>query len=188
MLSNLYFVRHAHSLYTPDEMGRPLSKQGLEDAEKVTQFLKEEKIDLVLSSPYQRAHQTVWGIAETLGKEVIIENGFKERLLSITPVYDFEIAIQKVWEDPTFSWEGGESNATAQKRGIQATLKVLETYQGKNIVIGTHGNLLVLIMNYFNQSYGYNFWMELDMPDIYKLTFDNNELKKIKRIWSRTKR
>jgi 2,3-bisphosphoglycerate-dependent phosphoglycerate mutase len=40
-------------------------------------------------------------------------------------------------------------------------------------------------MNYFDENYGFNFWRELDMPDIYKLTFDGTTLKEVNRIWKR---
>jgi 2,3-bisphosphoglycerate-dependent phosphoglycerate mutase len=183
LLTNLYFVRHAHSTYTPDELKRPLSERGQADAEKITQILKKENIDYVISSPYIRAVQTVEGITDFTGKEVIIESGFKERMLSEVPVENFDLAITKVWEEPTFSLEGGESNIIAQKRCVEATLKVLERYEGKNIVVGTHGNIMVLIMNYFDKKYGFSFWKELNMPDIYKLTFDGTTLKEVKRIW-----
>ncbi|WHY79870.1 histidine phosphatase family protein [Neobacillus sp. WH10] len=165
MLTSLYFVLHAHSTYTPDELRRPLSGQA--DAEKINRIFKKENIDYVISSPYKRAVQTVEGVIDFTGKEVIIENGFKERILSEVPVENFDLAITKVWEEPAFAWEGGESNIIAQKRGVEATLKVLEKYEGKNIVVGTHGNILVLIMNYFDKKYGFSFWKELNMPDIY---------------------
>jgi 2,3-bisphosphoglycerate-dependent phosphoglycerate mutase len=186
LLTNMYFVRHAHSTYTPDEFGRPLSTNGLADAKRISKILENENIDIIISSPYKRAIQTVEGVAKFIGKEVIIEDGFKERTLSVKPVEDFNLAITKVWEEPTFSWEGGESNIIAQKRGIKAILKVLETYKGKNIAVGTHGNIMALIMNYFDEKYGFNFWKDLDMPDIYKLTFVNMNLKEVNRIWSRT--
>ena len=185
MLTNLYFVRHAHSTYTPDELGRPLSEKGQADAEEIARIFKKENIDYVISSPYKRAIQTVEGIAELFEKEILIENGFKERTLSKGPVDNFETAITKVWNDPTFAWEGGESNITAQNRGVEATIKVLESYEGKNIAIGTHGNIMVLIMNYFDPTYDFNFWQELDMPDVYKLTFDGAKLRKVRRIWRR---
>ena len=185
MLTNLYFVRHAHSTYTPDEFGRPLSEKGKADAEEVTQFLKKENIDIVISSPYKRAIQTVESVAEFWGKEIIIEHEFKERILSKGPMENFELAITKVWNDPAYSWEGGESNITAQNRGVEATLKLLKRYKGRNIVIGTHGNIMVLIMNYFDSKYDFIFWKELDMPDIYKLTFDNVTLQGVRRIWNR---
>jgi 2,3-bisphosphoglycerate-dependent phosphoglycerate mutase len=48
LLTNLYFVRHAHSTYTPDELKRPLSEKGQADAEKITRILKKENIDYVI--------------------------------------------------------------------------------------------------------------------------------------------
>ena len=185
MITNLYFVRHAHSKYTPEELRRPLSEKGLFDVEKINRLLIKEGIDYVISSPYLRAVQTVEGVAKIIEKEIIIEDAFKERQLSTIPVEDFQLAITKVWEVPSFSWEGGESNVLAQKRGVESTLKALERYEGKNIVIGTHGNIMVLIMNYFDNNYGFDFWKELNMPDIYKLTFDKLELKKVNRIWTK---
>jgi 2,3-bisphosphoglycerate-dependent phosphoglycerate mutase len=59
----------------------------------------------------------------------------------------------------------------------------LTRYEGNNIVIGTHGNIMVLIMNYFDEKFGFEFWKELKMPDIYKLTFDKSKLKEVNRIW-----
>ncbi|MFE7062009.1 histidine phosphatase family protein [Sutcliffiella sp. NPDC057660] len=185
MLTNLYFVRHAHSIYTPEELRRPLSKEGLSDVEKIDRLLSQERIDYVISSPYLRAVQTVEGVAGRIGKEVILEDGFRERQLSSSPVEDFQLAITKVWQEPSFSWEGGESNIAAQKRGVESTLKVIEKYEGKNIVIGTHGNIMVLIMNHFDDNYGFDFWKELSMPDIYKLTFEKADLIEVKRMWSK---
>lgn len=186
MPTNLYFVRHAHSTYTPDELERPLSEKGFSDAEKITQILEKENIDYVISSSYNRAIQTIEGIVNFINKEVIIDENFKERKLSEEPVEDFYSAITKVWEEQTFSWEGGESNIIAQKRGVKATMKVLEKYEGKNIAVGTHGNIMVLILNHFDKNFDFSFWKELDMPDIYKLTFDKTELIEVNRIWNRS--
>ncbi|CEG28777.1 histidine phosphatase family protein [Bacillus sp. B-jedd] len=185
MQTNIYFVRHAHSTYTPDELGRPLSAVGFTDADHICKTLANENIDVIISSPYKRANQTVEGLAKLNGKEIFIEEGFKERTLSAKPVEDFSAAIAKVWEDPAFSWEGGESNLTAQKRGITALSKVLEMYEGNNIAIGTHGNIMVLIINFFDNKYDFNFWKRLDMPDVYKCTFAKNELIEVQRVWKR---
>jgi len=58
-------------------------------------------------------------------------------------------------------------------------------YEGKNIVVGTHGNIMVLMMNYFDPNYDFHFWRNLDMPDIYKLTFKGDKLKEVHRLWNR---
>lgn len=151
-LTTIYLVRHAHSYFTPDDMSRPLSEKGLIDANTVTEYLKTENITAVLSSPYKRAVQTVEGIAAYIDKEIEIVEDFRERTLTAEPVEDFNKAITKVWEDPAFSWDGGESNLAAQERGVKALENVLEKYQGQNIVIGTHGNIMVLIMNFLISS------------------------------------
>lgn len=182
MITNLYFVRHAHSTYTPDELGRPLSERGMADARRMTRLLKLENIDHVISSPFKRAIQTVKGIAKELGQEIEIIDGFKERILSDQPLADFNEAIKKVWSNFDFSLEGGESNNIAQKRGVSATIQVLEKYNGQNIAIGTHGNIMVLIMNYFDPQYDVHFWEQLAMPDIFKLTFHDKHLIEAKRL------
>lgn len=184
MLTNIYFVRHAHSEYTPDELGRPLSVDGTKDVATVRDILENENIDMIISSPYKRAIQTVEGIANHLGKKIIIENDLRERTLSGIPVKNFPAAINKVWSDPTFSFKGGESNVVAQERGVFVVKKILRKFSGKNIVIGTHGNIMVLIMNYFDKDFDFEFWQSLNMPDIYQLTFDRIKLTAVKQVWN----
>lgn len=185
MATNLYLVRHAHSTYSIDELNRPLSERGLADAQRVISLLLHENINTLISSPYKRAIQTIEGLAVPLNLNIVIEEDFKERMLSGEPVSNFDMAIKRVWEDFSFAWAGGESSLVAQNRGFRALCKVLKQYEGCNVVIGTHGNIMVLIMNALDQRYDYSFWKQLDMPDIYKLSFDEDHLIGVQRIWSR---
>jgi len=98
-------------------------------------------------------------------------------------ISDFDTAIEKVWKEESFAWDGGESNLTAQKRGVRTLFQILKQYENKRIVIGTHGNIMVLMMNYFSKEYDYQFWENLQIPDIYKLIFDGNRLITVQRIW-----
>ncbi|HDR4419314.1 TPA: histidine phosphatase family protein [Bacillus cereus] len=183
-MTTIYFVRHAHSTYTKEERERPLSEQGHLDAKNVARLLKDKHIDVVISSPYTRAIQTVQGIANTYDISIQIEEDLRERLLSSEPVADFNDAIENVWEDWSFAYEGGESNDVAQRRAVICMQSILKKYKGKNIVIGTHGNIMVLLMNYFDSKYDFQFWKTLHMPDVYKLTFDNNCFSSAERIQS----
>ncbi|WP_221568107.1 histidine phosphatase family protein [Alkalihalobacillus sp. TS-13] len=182
-MTTIYFVRHAHSVYSSDEYGRGVSEHGKEEAERVTECFQQVHVDIVLSSPYRRAIDTVEGIAESKGLEVRTVENLKERTLSDSPVEDFNSAINKVWSVPTFSFPGGESNAQAQHRGISTIRHLLNMYEGKHMVIGTHGNIMVLIMHHFDRQYGIDFWKQLTMPDIYKVTFNQQNLIKVERIW-----
>lgn len=183
MVTTLYFVRHAHSTYSADELNRPLSENGREDAMRVTELLLYEQINILISSPYKRAIQTIEGLEKPLNTRINIEDDFRERVLSAEPVPDFGHAVAKVWEDDSFAWPGGESNRVAQSRGLRALHKVLHQYKGNTIAVGTHGNIMVLIMNALDKRYDYDFWKQLEMPDIYKLSFYENQLIGVERIW-----
>ncbi|WP_238655511.1 histidine phosphatase family protein [Paenibacillus piscarius] len=183
MATTLYFVRHAHSTYSADEFNRPLSANGEADALRVTELLHHEQINILISSPYKRAIQTIEGLEKPLNTQIIIEDDFRERVLSAEPVPDFRHAVAKVWEDDSFAWPGGESNRVAQKRGVQALYRVLHQYQGNTIAVATHGNLMVLIMNALDMRYDYNFWKQLEMPDIYKLSFHEDQLMGVEHLW-----
>lgn len=182
-MTNLYFIRHAHSTYTPDELERPLSEKGKKDAERIMALIQPDSIDVVVSSPYKRAVQTVEGVAQQYNLEIEIFEELKERTLTGKPAEDFTAAITKVWEEPNFAWEGGESNMEAQARGVSVIRHLLQKYKGKNVAIGIHGNIMVLIMNHFDKQYDFTFWNGLDMPDIYKLTFDGDRLVGVRRLW-----
>ncbi len=51
LLTNLYFIRHAHSTYTPDKLNRPLSEKGLADAEKITKILNRKRLIILSQVP-----------------------------------------------------------------------------------------------------------------------------------------
>lgn len=183
MITNIYFVRHANSSYTPEELNRPLSEKGIKDAIKVTELLSHENITKAISSPYKRAIQTVEGTANHFGLSILIDEGFRERKLADRPIKNFDEVILKYWENFNFSLPQGETGYFAQDRGVQSLKNVLSTYCGENIVIGTHGNIMVLIMNYYDNKFNYDFWERLNMPDIYKLSFENGVLRDVKHIW-----
>lgn len=182
-MTTIYFVRHAHSTYTADEFTRPLSERGMHDVAGITDLLVGENVDIVTSSPYKRAIQTVQGIADYLEQEIKVIDDLKERALTSAPAKDFTSAMEAVWQNPRFAWEGGESNVEAQSRGVNALKSLLCEYKGKKVVLGTHGNIMVLMLNYFDERYGYEFWKELDMPDIYKASFENDTLVSVDKLY-----
>ncbi|MFJ5767166.1 histidine phosphatase family protein [Lysinibacillus sp. NPDC093210] len=94
----VYFVRHAHSVYTNDEYNRPLSEKGFLDAQKITQQFKQLDVHTIYSSPYKRAIQTIEGIANFKGLPIKIIDALKERTLGITLAYDFLQAMEQVWK------------------------------------------------------------------------------------------
>lgn len=92
-------------------------------------------------------------------------------------------AIEKSFEDHDYALDGGETTRQAQQRAIPMIQKLLNEYEGKNIAIGTHGNIMTIIMNYFDKTYGFNFWNRTTKPDIYKLTFVDGQFIRMDRMW-----
>lgn len=80
MLTEVYLVRHAHSEYSlGQEETRGLSDRGRNDVLTVTKLLSKEDIEVVCSSPYTRAIQTVEGTAKALGVPIDVDWRFRER-------------------------------------------------------------------------------------------------------------
>ena len=182
--TNIYFIRHAHSPFVfAQERERPLSEEGKKSAEKLIESLQSIHFDAVFSSPYIRSLQTLEGLIEYSG--IIIDENLKERVLKGNyqlPEDEIEIAMKESFKNPDFCLEGGESIRQAQYRSLPIIFNIIENPILKNVAIGTHGNIMTTIINYFDSSFGYTFWKSTEKPDIYKLTFDGYQLVTAKKM------
>lgn len=187
MSTFVYMVRHGESPKEGNERTRGFTPKGHLDAKRVTDILKDEKIDAVVSSPYIRSILTVEKLAEQIGQEVIVFEDLKERIFSSDDnrVSDKELVplLEKSFKESKFALEGGESNSDCQKRAINIFKELLETYRDKHIVIGSHGGVMTLMMGYFDSKYDLNFLHSTSKPDIYRLEFKDKELVDVRRLW-----
>lgn len=185
----IYMVRHGDSPKTDgNDRTRGLSEKGTSDANRVTEMLKEEDIDVCISSPYKRSILTIKPLADWLEQEVIVVEDLKERIFSpekgrLPDTVLFPLLNQS-FSDPNFALDGGESNLDCQNRSVKVLKEVLETHQGKKVVIGTHGAVMALMMGYFDPQYQLDFLLQTTKPDIYRMEFHNQELVGVKRIWN----
>ncbi|MCH7321461.1 histidine phosphatase family protein [Solibacillus sp. MA9] len=178
----VYFVRHAHSVYTPDEYKRPISEAGRVEAIKLVELFETIDVQAMYASSYLRAVQTIEPIAETKNLSITQIEALNERLLSNPPVENFDEAIIKVWENPHFFYPGGESNIDAQNRAVPVFRELLKQHENEVIVIGTHGNILTLMLQAFDHQYGFDFWKGLAMPDVIKAEFLHNQLVTVEKV------
>lgn len=157
MITNIFLVKHAHSIYGSDELNRPLSEEGINESKKVLDLLIDENITNIISSPYKRVIQIVEKVGDYFKINIIINDKYRERSISNGYVDDFNKVISKWWEDFEFALDGGESSRIAQNKGIEEVKNILNKYKGENIIIGIHGNIIILIMNYYDKKYNYDF-------------------------------
>lgn len=184
-MHTFYVVRHAHADWANGE-DRPLSSRGDIDAIRVADILQKYPISVIYSSPYRRACQTIIPLATRLDLPVLIEPDLRERQLSSGKVKYFFKAVEATWRDPLFTHPGGESNAAAQKRGLEVCKRLRKQHSEEHIVISTHGNLMALILQVFIPSVDYEFWKSLSLPDIYSITFNQAGEAATRRLWPET--
>ncbi|MFD0050989.1 histidine phosphatase family protein [Actinomycetes bacterium NPDC127524] len=187
MDTEIYFVRHAHSVFSLDnEETRELSEKGWADAQKITDILIKENIEHIISSSYVRAKQTVEGLSKHIHKEIEVDSRFRERDLAARD-YHFERPIEAmkyVFDNPHFKYPGGESNQEVQQRGINGLRDAVSKYYGKKVAIGIHGNIMTCTLNYFDKKFDLDFWNMTTKPDIYKLSIDKHfNLVGFERLW-----
>lgn len=68
-MATVYLIRHAEPDFNVhDDKERPLTKRGKESCKKVIEYLQDKEIDVIYSSPYLRAVDTIRPFAEEQGK------------------------------------------------------------------------------------------------------------------------
>lgn len=181
-MTTVYFVRHAEPNYNNhnDEL-RELTIKGLKDRTLVTEFFKDKNIDIVLSSPYIRAVDTVKEFADAYNLKIETVFDFRERKIDSVWIEDFTTFCKQQWNDFSYKLSDGETLNEVQSRNVEALKLVLDKYKNRNIIVGSHGTALSTIINYFDCSFGYENFEKIKslMPWIVKFTFDNDKLQDI---------
>lgn len=188
MQTIIYMVRHAESPYVfGKERSRGISPEGAIEAKKAADLLESDVIHYVCSSSYARARETVQELANRKKLPIVEFDELIERAilgLEVNAPWDEIVeAIKRSFEDYDYAMPGGETTRAAQQRAIPVIERLLEEHAGKSIAIGTHGNIMAIIMNYYDSSYGYEFWQSTSKPDIYRMTFEGRRLLGVERVW-----
>ena len=188
MSTYIYMVRHGESpKLEGNERTRGLTEKGSLDAHRVTDILKTEGIDTFISSPYKRAVLTIEKSADFYEKEVVVYENLKECMFSNEDqiISDKEVypLVKKMFVNQDFTLTEGESYADCQRRVVKVLKEILMDFRGQKIVVGTHGLVMTLMMNYFDKQYGFEFLMHTSKPDIYKLEFKDEQFMNVERLW-----
>lgn len=168
-MTEFYLVKESDSVNNLTELSRSLSLKGRQERKKLN-FLKELDFSKIYSSPAKSCQQTIKPIVKGAKQEVVLVEALRERVLSSAKIEKEVAGRAYLWSFPTKNFPGGESNTAAQQRVIEFLKSVnKEIPQGK-VLISTHGDLLSLILNYYNTEIGFSFWRELAQLAVVKLT------------------
>lgn len=184
-MTTVYFVRHAQPNFdNHDDLSRELSPKGLEDRKLVTKYLEDKDIDIVLASPYKRAADTVKHFADAHNLEIQTIEDLRERCVGGGWIDNFGEFCKKQWEDFNYKLPDGENLKEVQERNIAALMAILKIYQNENIVIGSHGTAMSVIINYFDPAFGYNDFnlIKNQMPWVVRFSFEKMRCVEIEKI------
>ena len=175
----IVLVRHAESVpvgtppWESDDDQRPLTEKGLRDADELAFELDPYHFNAVYSSPYPRSMQTVAPTAARRSLEVQPLHDLRERRLVASPSDDWADLMARAWADPDFAAPGAETGRKAQLRGLRA-LDLLRARHalGGRLLVGSHGNLISLILQTLEPGVDHAFHAAMPNPAVFHLEHD----------------
>ncbi|MBR1690316.1 MAG: histidine phosphatase family protein [Oscillibacter sp.] len=149
---------------------RPLTERGIRQAEELAERVRGKNIQVILSSPLERAYVTAQHAAEALGglpvtkdaRLMEIDYGEFEGIDRSLPEY------RRVRNEPAMRYPGGESMFDVAARIYPFLDEVRATYAGKDVLLVCHGALARIIDTYFHSDW--------KMEDLLQWQFANCEL------------
>ena len=142
MNTKFYFIRHGDAYPGTEENTQfpetPLNKAGKKQGKKLKRRLKKIKPDVILVSPYQRAMDTMLISAKGRRvKPIILKD-----LIEIGADY---------WPNPDQKSRRNENEAPSYKADSEKVKKTFEKlweeYNGKTVLIFTHGNFIRCLLS-----------------------------------------
>ncbi len=179
MSKHVYLVRHCES--TGQASDAPLTQAGFAQAEVLASFLSGLGVELLVSSTYTHAHQSILPLSSRLELDIRLEPRLVERKLSAEPIENWREAIRLSFDDLDLCFPGGESCRTVMARGRGAIDHILAQPQRVSVV-ATHGNMMTLILRSFDPSFGFSAWERLSNPDVFSLVQRGTKVA-ISRVW-----
>lgn len=184
-MKHIFLIRHCQADgQAPDA---PLTTLGQEQSIDLADFLNDFPINYIVSSPYERAYRTIKPLAGRKSLPIHTDTDLQERVLSQNHLPDWLEKLKLTFDDLDLRYIGGESSRQAMDRGIAVLHKVMRT-DAKQIAVVSHGNLISLLLKYYDDQIQFEHWQALSNPDVYQLVFDDEyQLLHMERIWQSLK-
>lgn len=163
MNTTIYLTRHGQTLWNLEKRlqgggNSPLTEEGIERAKELSDRLKNIHIDIIYSSPIERAFETAKIIKGNKDIEIVTDNGFMEmsfgdyegrrtdEIMKENPSWDINLIMKGNTE---LSAPNGENLGEVRIRVANTMNKIIKANIGKTILIVAHGITLKAIMYYF---------------------------------------
>jgi probable phosphoglycerate mutase len=148
----IIFLRHAQAKNNVERvlagrsLGIPLTEFGVQQAEKIANFLEPLKISAIYSSPIERAVHTSEIVSEKLNLHYEIDERLTEIDMGIFSGMYYEemfarhgnIFLKFYQENPLIEKNGVENFSSVKKRVLDMVNYCLQKHDGENILLVTH--------------------------------------------------
>lgn len=170
MPADLILVRHAESVRPtpggPSEYVRPLTGEGLRQAEELAPEIVALQPDRIVSSPYLRSIQTIAPAAAKLGLPIEHDEDVREWAGNSAPVpaAEFDDYLRRAWTDTATPAGDGESLDELDVRVATA----IDRYRGDGTtILSSHGGWISRALRILGVPADLDFLREMPMPAIY---------------------
>lgn len=184
----LYLIRHGKAAMEGSDRERVLDEDGIIQAaslcKKIKEQFKNQKVRLI-SSPFRRAVQTIEKLSQDFNAEIEQNDALEEIKIGKDENLTKHQIIEKMWEDKNFKVNNGSSQSEHVEK-IKTNLEdILNNFYKNdyNLILVSHGNSMGIILKYFlNLKFTFEDWKNISMPDMYAISFDdNNDVLEFKR-------
>jgi broad specificity phosphatase PhoE len=161
--ARLLLVRHGESEGNRDRTFTqnpdvPLTPFGRDQARAAAhRMVRRYRPSRLIASPYVRARQTAEIIANVIGLTVEFEVAFREQSFGVFAgrPYDALLGDAAYHEGPRWNWRplGGESLTDVYARVVPAFDRVARDAEGQDIIIVSHGGVMVTLCAYVTGSW-----------------------------------
>jgi len=154
----LFIIRHGQTEWNRRNLLQgttdvELSEEGEHQVRRLGEYLESEDIDLILSSPMKRAHNTAKEIARRKGLEIHLEPSLVERDLGELEGLHIDEAIKKyphnfprdssgnvIRTGYTLDPDGGEGWKQTIER-VTPLLERIQQHEGRTVLLSSHGDV-----------------------------------------------
>lgn len=162
----IYVVRHGQTDWNfmnklQGQTDIELNDMGREQARNTAELLKGKKVDLIISSPLKRARETANIINNNYNLSIIEDNRIMERYYGksegLTKVERQELKktnpeLEYIWNyNKNIDFNNIEVTKDFCNRIYSFLDEIIEKYEGKDILITTHGGVTVVMGYYFRK-------------------------------------
>ena len=172
-----------------------LSSDGESRAKLLSEKEELQNIDLVYASNCVRTLQTAKYIIEKQYLSVTIDDRLDERRVGIPNDDIYPDWFERQYKDENFKTVGGESQKDVRNRMDEAITEILKQHKDKRIAIFSHAYAITFyllkyckLVNIQENKFTFEFNnkiifdKKINAPEVFKLTFDNEELMSIESI------